>query len=74
MAYLRRWAAWRGNHAANAKSAGARRLTIGAIVAIEKTFSDRAIADGVQVNSVLPGARWMTGATLRTDGGEVKSI
>jgi 3-oxoacyl-[acyl-carrier protein] reductase len=23
---------------------------------------------------VSPGARWMTGATLRMDGGEVKSI
>jgi NAD(P)-dependent dehydrogenase (short-subunit alcohol dehydrogenase family) len=100
-----------------------------AIVALAKAFSDRGIADGVQVNSILPGpvmtgrrrsylqhwaplhgmtveeatasfpkeagiarygepeeiaelmaflvspgARWMTGATLRMDGGEVKSI
>jgi len=100
-----------------------------AIVALAKAFSDRGIADGVQVNSVLPGAvmtgrrqsylehwaplhdmsveeatakfpaeagiarygtpeeiaelmafvvspaaHWMTGATLRMDGGEVKSI
>jgi 3-oxoacyl-[acyl-carrier protein] reductase len=100
-----------------------------AIVALAKAFSDRGIADGVQVNSVLPGpvmtgrrrsylahwaplhnmtveeatekfpreagiarygepeeiaelmaflvspgARWMTGSTLRMDGGEVKSI
>jgi 3-oxoacyl-[acyl-carrier protein] reductase len=100
-----------------------------AIVALAKAFSDRGIADGVQVNSVLPGpvmtgrrrsylqhwaplhnmtveqatanfpkeagiarygepeeiaelmaflvspgARWMTGSTLRIDGGEVKSI
>jgi NAD(P)-dependent dehydrogenase (short-subunit alcohol dehydrogenase family) len=100
-----------------------------AIVALAKAFSDRGIADSVQVNSVLPGpvmtgrrrsylqhwaplhnmtveeatanfpkdagiarygepeeiaeliaflvstgARWMTGSTLRTDGGEVKSI
>jgi 3-oxoacyl-[acyl-carrier protein] reductase len=100
-----------------------------AIVALAKAFSDRGIADGVQVNSVLPGpvmtgrrrsylehwaplhnvtveqatanfpkeagiarygqpeeiaelmaflvspgARWMTGATVRMDGGEVKSI
>lgn len=100
-----------------------------AIVALAKAFSERGIADGVQVNSVLPGpvmtgrrrsylqhwaplhdmtveeatanfpkqagiarygepeelaelmaflvspgARWMTGATLRMDGGEVKSI
>src|ERR1700678_574652 len=100
-----------------------------AIVAMAKAFSDRGIADGVQVNSVLPGpvmtgrrrsylehwaplhhmsveeatvrfpkeagiarygepheiaelmaflvspgARWMTGSTLRMDGGEVKSI
>ena len=100
-----------------------------AITALAKAFSDRGIADGVQVNSVLPGAvmtgrrrsylehwaplykmtvqeatekfpqeaaigrygqpeeiaelmaflvspgaRWMTGSTLRMDGGEVKSI
>jgi len=100
-----------------------------AIIAMAKAFSDRGIADGVQVNSVLPGpvmtgrrrsylehwaplhnmtieqatanfpkeagiarygepeeiaelmaflvspgARWMTGSTLRMDGGEVKSI
>src|SRR5271155_3731404 len=100
-----------------------------AIVALAKAFSDRGIADGVQVNSVLPGpvmtgrrrsylahwaplhnmtveeatvkfpqeagiarygepeeiaelmaflvspgARWMTGSTLRMDGGEVKSL
>jgi 3-oxoacyl-[acyl-carrier protein] reductase len=100
-----------------------------AIVALAKAFSDRGIADGVQVNCVLPGpvmtgrrrsylqhwaplqnmtveeatarfpqeagiarygepeeiaelmaflvspgARWMTGSTLRMDGGEVKSI
>ena len=99
-----------------------------AIVALAKAFSDRGIADGVQVNSVLPGpvmtgrrrsylqhwaplhgmsveeatekfpqeagiarygepeeiaelmaflvspgARWITGSTLRMDGGEVKS-
>ena len=100
-----------------------------AIIALAKAFSDRGIADGVQVNSVLPGAvmtgrrrsylehwaplhqmtaaeatekfpreagitrygdpediaglmaflvspqaRWMTGTTIRMDGGEVKSI
>jgi 3-oxoacyl-[acyl-carrier protein] reductase len=100
-----------------------------AIVALAKAFSDRGVADGVQVNSVLPGpvmtgrrrsylehwaplhnmtveeatanfpreagiarygepeeiaelvaflvspgARWMTGTSLRMDGGEVKSI
>jgi 3-oxoacyl-[acyl-carrier protein] reductase len=100
-----------------------------AIVALAKAFSDRGITDGVQVNSVLPGAvmtgrrqsylqhwaplhdmtveeattnfpqeagiarygepeeiaelmaflvspgaRWMTGSSLRMDGGEVKSI
>lgn len=100
-----------------------------AIIALAKAFSDRGIEDGVQVNSVLPGAvmtgrrrsylehwaplhkltveeatakfpkeagiarygkpeeiaelmaflvspgaRWMTGSTLRMDGGEVKSI
>src|SRR6202167_517431 len=100
-----------------------------AIVALAKAFSDRGMADGVQVTSVLPGpvmtgrrrsylehwaplhnmtveeatakfpqeagiarygepeeiaelmaflvspgARWMTGSTLRMDGGEVKSI
>lgn len=100
-----------------------------AIVALAKAFSDRGITDGVQVNSVLPGAvmtgrrrsylehwaplhdmtveeaaarfpqsagivrygepgeiadlmaflvspaaRWLTGASIRMDGGEVKSI
>jgi len=100
-----------------------------AIVALAKAFSDRGLADGVQVNSVLPGpvmtgrrrsylqhwaplhnmtveqatasfpreagiarygepeeiaelmaflvsqnAKWMTGSTIRMDGGEVKSI
>jgi NAD(P)-dependent dehydrogenase (short-subunit alcohol dehydrogenase family) len=100
-----------------------------AIVALAKAFSDRGITDGVQVNSILPGAvmtgrrrsylqhwaplhnmtveeatarfpkeagiarygepeeiaqlmaflvspeaRWMTGSTLRMDGGEGKSI
>ncbi len=100
-----------------------------AISALAKAFADRGIADGVQVNSVLPGAvmtgrrlgmieksatvrgvtvdeakqkllaqagitrygkpeeiaelmaflvspaaRWMTGATLRMDGGEVKAV
>ena len=100
-----------------------------AILALAKAFSDRGIADGVQVNSVLPGpvmtgrrrsylqhwaplhdmtveeatvnfpneagiarygepeeiaelmaflvspgARWMTGSTVRMDGGEVKSV
>jgi 3-oxoacyl-[acyl-carrier protein] reductase len=100
-----------------------------AIIALAKAFADRGIADGVQVNSVLPGpvmtgrrrsylehwasihdmtiaeatekfpkdagiarygkpeeiaelmaflvspgARWMTGSTLRMDGGEVKSV
>jgi NAD(P)-dependent dehydrogenase (short-subunit alcohol dehydrogenase family) len=100
-----------------------------AIIALAKAFSDRGITDGVQVNSVLPGAvmtgrrrsylehwaplhkitveeatakfpkeagiarygrpeeiadlmaflvspaaRWMTGSTIRMDGGEVKSI
>jgi 3-oxoacyl-[acyl-carrier protein] reductase len=100
-----------------------------AIIALAKAFSDRGVTDGVQVNSVLPGAvmtgrrrsylehwaplhnltiekaieefpreagitrygepediaelmaflvspgaRWMTGSTIRMDGGEVKSI
>jgi 3-oxoacyl-[acyl-carrier protein] reductase len=119
-----------GNSAVFPKSAYAAVGTINAaIVALAKAFSDRGIADGVQVNSVLPGpvmtgrrrsylehwapshnmsveeatahfpkeagiarygepeeiaglmaylvspgARWMTGATLRIDGGEVKSI
>lgn len=100
-----------------------------AIVALAKAFSDRGIADGVQVNSVLPGpimtgrrrtylekwapahgvsvdeamgkfltsaeiarygqpeeiadllaylvsptAKWMTGASIRMDGGEVKAV
>jgi NAD(P)-dependent dehydrogenase (short-subunit alcohol dehydrogenase family) len=100
-----------------------------AIVALAKAFSDRGIADGVQVNSVLPGAvmtgrrrsylehwaplhdmtveeatakfprdagiarygqpeeiadlmaflvapgsRWLTGSSIRMDGGELKSV
>jgi 3-oxoacyl-[acyl-carrier protein] reductase len=119
-----------GNSALFPKSPYAAVGTINAaIVAMAKAFSDRGIADGVQVNSVLPGpvmtsrrrsylehwaplhnmtveeataqfpreagiarfgepeeiaelmaflvspgARWMTGSTLRMDGGEVKSI
>lgn len=119
-----------GNSALLPKAAYAAVGTINAaIVALAKAFSDRGIADGVQVNSVLPGpvmtgrrrsylehwaplhqmsveeatasfpkeagiarygepkeiaelmaflvspaARWMTGSTLRMDGGEVKSI
>jgi 3-oxoacyl-[acyl-carrier protein] reductase len=119
-----------GNSALFPKAPYAAAGTINAaIVALAKAFSDRGIADGVQVNSVLPGpvmtgrrrsylehwaplhamtveeatanfpkeagiarygepeeiaelmaflvspgARWMTGSTLRMDGGEVKSI
>jgi len=119
-----------GNSALFPKSGYAAVGTINAaIIALAKAFSDRGIADGVQVNSVLPGpvmtgrrrsylehwaplhemtaeeamarfpkeagiarygkpeeiaelmaflvspgARWMTGSTLRMDGGEVKSI
>src|SRR5215813_6239981 len=119
-----------GNSALFPKASYAAVGTINAaIVALAKAFSDRGIADGVQVNSVLPGpvmtgrrrsylqhwaplhnmtveeatanfpreagiarygepeeiaelmaflvspgARWMTGSTLRMDGGEVKSI
>lgn len=119
-----------GNSAVFPKSPYAAVGTINAaIVALAKAFSDRGITDGVQVNSVLPGAvmtgrrqsylehwaplhnmttdearahfpkeagiarygepeeiaelmaflvspgaRWMTGAQLRMDGGEVKSI
>jgi 3-oxoacyl-[acyl-carrier protein] reductase len=119
-----------GNSAVFPKSPYAAVGTINAaIVAMAKAFSDRGIQDGVQVNSVLPGAvmtgrrrsylerwaplhgmsveeatvqfpkeagisrygepeeiaelmaflvspgaRWMTGSTLRMDGGEVKSI
>ena len=119
-----------GNSAVSPKAPYAAVGTINAaIVALAKAFSDRGIADGVQVNSVLPGpvmtgrrrsyldhwaplhgmtveeatarfpqeagiarygepeeiadlmaflvspaARWMTGSTLRMDGGEVKSI
>jgi NAD(P)-dependent dehydrogenase (short-subunit alcohol dehydrogenase family) len=119
-----------GNSAQFPKASYAAVGTINAaIVAMAKAFSDRGIADGVQVNSVLPGpvmtgrrrsylehwaplhnmtveeatasfpkeagiarygepeeiaelmaflvspaARWMTGSTLRMDGGEVKSI
>jgi 3-oxoacyl-[acyl-carrier protein] reductase len=119
-----------GNSALFPKASYAAVGTINAaIVALAKAFSDRGVADGVQVNSVLPGpvmtgrrrsylqhwaplhdmtveeatanfpkeagiarygepeeiaelmaflvspgARWMTGSTLRMDGGEVKSI
>jgi 3-oxoacyl-[acyl-carrier protein] reductase len=119
-----------GNSALFPKSPYAAVGTINAaIVALAKAFSDRGIADGVQVNSVLPGpvmtgrrqsylehwaplhnmtveeatarfpaeagisrygqpeeiaelmaflvspaAKWMTGSTLRMDGGEVKSV
>jgi len=119
-----------GNSALFPKAAYAAVGTINAaIVALAKAFSDRGIADGVQVNSVSPGpvmtgrrrsylahwaplhnmtveeatakfpqeagiarygepeeiaelmaflvspgARWMTGSTLRMDGGEVKSV
>ena len=60
-----------------------------AIEALAKAFADRGIQDGVQVNSVSPGAvmtgrrlamleklaaRWLTGTVLRMDGGEVKSL
>jgi 3-oxoacyl-[acyl-carrier protein] reductase len=110
-------------------SAAAVAVINAAISALAKAFADRGIADGVQVNSVLPGAvmtdrrlamieksaasgsmtiaeamqkllvragitrygqpeeiaelmaflvspaaRWMTGATLRMDGGEVKTV
>jgi 3-oxoacyl-[acyl-carrier protein] reductase len=119
-----------GNSALFPKASYAAVGTINAaIVALAKAFSDRGVADGVQVNSVLPGpvmtgrrrsylehwaplhnmrveeatanfpreagiarygepeeiaelmaflvspgARWMTGTSLRMDGGEVKSI
>lgn len=119
-----------GNSAVFPKASYAAVGTINAaIVALAKAFSDRGIADCVQVNSVLPGpvmtgrrrsylahwaplhgmsveeatasfpreagiarygepdelaelmaflvspaARWMTGSSLRMDGGEVKSI
>ncbi len=118
-----------GNSAVLPKAPYAAVATINAaIVALAKAFSDRGITDGVQVNSVLPGAvmtgrrrsylqrwaplhnmtveeatekfpreagitrygdpediadlmafvvspagRWMTGSTLRMDGGEVKT-
>jgi 3-oxoacyl-[acyl-carrier protein] reductase len=119
-----------GNSAIFPKAAYAAVGTINAaIVALAKAFSDKGITDGVQVNSVLPGAvmtgrrrsylehwaplhdmtmeeaterfpreagitrygepediaelmaflvspqaRWMTGSTIRMDGGEVKSV
>lgn len=119
-----------GNSAISPKAPYAAVGTINAaIIALAKAFSDRGITDGVQVNSVLPGAvmtnrrrsyldhwaplhnmsveeatkkfprnagisrygqpeeiadlmaflvspaaRWMTGASIRMDGGEVKSI
>ncbi|APG03901.1 short-chain dehydrogenase [Luteibacter rhizovicinus DSM 16549] len=118
-----------GNSAETPKAPYAAVATINAaIVALAKAFSDRGIADGVQVNSVLPGpvmtgrrrsylehwapshgmtveeattafpreagiarygepeeiaelmaflvspgAKWMTGSTIRMDGGEVKA-
>jgi len=110
-------------------SAAAMGVINAAILALAKAFADRGVAEGVQVNSVLPGAvltrrrlgmieksaaakgisveqakqkmlthagvarygepeeiaelmaflvspgaRWMTGASLRMDGGEVKAI
>jgi 3-oxoacyl-[acyl-carrier protein] reductase len=119
-----------GNSAIFPKASYAAVGTINAaILALAKAFSDRGIDDGIQVNSVLPGAvmtarrrsylehwaplhkmtveeatekfpkdvgiarygwpeeiadlmaflvspaaRWMTGSTIRIDGGEVKSI
>lgn len=119
-----------GNSAISPKAPYAAVGTINAaIIALAKAFSDRGITDGVQVNSVLPGAvmtnrrrsyldhwaplhnmsveeatkkfprnagisrygqpeeiadlmaflvspaaRWITGASIRMDGGEVKSI
>ena len=119
-----------GNSALFPKASYAAVGTINAaIVALAKAFSDRGVADGVQVNSVLPGpvmtgrrrsylehwaplhgmtveeatarfpaeagitrygtpeevaelmafvvspaGKWMTGSTLRMDGGEVKSV
>lgn len=119
-----------GNSAAFPKAPYAAVGTIkAAIVALAKAFSDRGIAEGVQVNSVLPGAvmtgrrhsylehwaslhdmtveeatakfprnagiarygrpeeiadlmaflvapgsRWLTGSSIRMDGGELKSI
>ena len=43
---------------------GARRLMIAACPALKEARG----------SVVSPGARWMTGSTLRMDGGEVKSI
>jgi 3-oxoacyl-[acyl-carrier protein] reductase len=119
-----------GNSALFPKASYAAVGTINAaIVALAKAFSDRGVADGVQVNSVLPGpvmtgrrrsylehwaplhhltveeatarfpleagiarygtpeeiaelmaflvspaSKWMTGSTLRMDGGEVKCV
>jgi 3-oxoacyl-[acyl-carrier protein] reductase len=119
-----------GSSAVNPKAPYAAVATINAaILALAKAFSDRGITDGVQVNSVLPGAvmtgrrrsylerwaplhnmtveeaterfpqeagiarygapeeiaelmaflvspgaRWMTGSSVRMDGGEIKTI
>jgi hypothetical protein len=48
----------------------ARRLTFEAWPALKDAKGSVALMSG---NS-SPGARWMTGSTLRMDGGEVKSI
>jgi NAD(P)-dependent dehydrogenase (short-subunit alcohol dehydrogenase family) len=53
-----------------------------AIAALAKAFLDRGIARYGEPEEIAelmaflvsPGARWMTGSSLRMDGGEVKSI
>jgi 3-oxoacyl-[acyl-carrier protein] reductase len=58
-----------------------------AIIALAKAFAEQGIQDGVQVNSVVPGAvmtgrrrsfldKWAPthGASVRMDGGEIKGI
>jgi 3-oxoacyl-[acyl-carrier protein] reductase len=88
--------------------AAASAATDAAVIALAKAFAEKGIQDGVQVNSVAPGAilrrrqvlekgaisrygtpkevaglmaylvsreaRWLTGASIRMDGGEIKGI
>jgi 3-oxoacyl-[acyl-carrier protein] reductase len=73
-----------GNAAEAPRASGAAVAAINAAIeALSKAFADRGIQDGVQVNSVSPGAV-MTGrrlamleklgTVLRMDGSEVKAL
>jgi 3-oxoacyl-[acyl-carrier protein] reductase len=94
-----------GNAAVDPKPGNAAVAAINAAIdALAKAFAEQGIKDGVQVNSVSPGAvmtgrrraffekwapahnadlmsylvspaaKWMTGASVRMDGGEIKGI